>query len=55
MHRRDAWIKVRSIKFNLDAAVSGSCFQVMLSMKENTTTNRNYFAKNFYFKTHKFY
>ena len=31
---------VRSIKFSLDAVVSGLCFEVMLSMKEKATTDR---------------
>ena len=42
--RKSDACNVRSItqcKFNLDAAVSGLCFeQLMLSMKEHTTSNR---------------
>ena len=48
IHRRDAWIKVRSIKFNLDAAVSGSCFELMLSMKEHTTTDREIISRKMF-------
>ena len=38
--RRSDVCNVTSIKFNLDAVVSGSCFELMLSMKEHTTTDR---------------
>ena len=31
---------MRTIKFNSDAVVLGSCFEQMLSMKEHTTTAR---------------
>lgn len=43
--RKSDACSVRSSKFNLGAAVSGLCFQLMLLMKEHTTTNRNYFLK----------
>ena len=45
---------VRSIKFSLDAVVSGLCFKLMLSMKEQATTEREIISRNIYSKTHKF-
>ena len=48
IHRSDALIKVRSIKFNLDAVVSGSCFELMLSMKEHTTTDREIISRKIF-------
>ena len=54
IHRSDACINVRIIKFNLYCVVSGSCFELML-INERTHNNRqrNYFSKNVYSKAHK--
>ena len=41
---------VRSIKCNLDAAVSRLCIEQMLSMKEHTTTNREIISWKMLFK-----
>ena len=40
---------VRSIKFSLDVVVSGLCFKLMLSMKEQATTDRENVSRNILF------
>ena len=50
IHRSDAWIKVRSIKFNLDAVVLGSWFEYNV-INERTHNNRQkLFREEFLFK-----
>lgn len=44
--RKSDACSVRSSKFNLGAAVSGLCFQLMLLMKEHTTTNKLFLEKS---------
>ena len=53
IHKSDA-CNVRSIKFKLDAAVSGLCFEQMLSMKEHLTKTEKLFLEKFHLhvKTH---